>query len=338
MRCQLLGRKSYTYLRYGGAIMRFLSFLLSLALVLSMAAAYAQDLPFQVWRTQRAQPRFGLLCIHGLGLNSNSYDDFAKRIARHGGEVYAIDVRGFGAWMQTAGHDKVDFDGCLSDIQKALTAIHQKRPGMPVFLLGESMGGAIALRATAMYPDLIQGLISSVPAAERFDNRRTDVKVAMHILRPRKNINIGSQIVEQASTATRNVDGKKEKVVNEKLRESWENDPLNRMELSPKELIQFQAFMNDNHDSVKKITDKPVLFVQGLDDQLVKPEGTFELVQEIGTPFRMFIALPTRHLIFEQTESADARINRASTQMVLAWINAHISAEEPVGADDSKAF
>ncbi len=43
-----------------------------------------------------------------------------------------------------------------------------------------------------------------------------------------------------------------------------------------------------------------MLFVQGLDDQLVKPEGTFELVQEIATPFRMFVAFPTRHLVFEE--------------------------------------
>jgi acylglycerol lipase len=316
--------------------MRILSFLLSLTFLFStISAAYAQDVPYQVWRNPVRQPRFGLLCIHGLGLNSGSYEDFAKRIIKHGGEVYAIDVRGFGAWMDSKGHDKVDFDGCLSDIQKALTLIHQKRPGMPVFLLGESMGGAIALRATSMYPDLIDGLISSVPAAERFDSRKTDLKVALHIFRPNKDINIGKQIIEQAATADRTPAGKD--VVNEKLVKSWEGDPLNRMDLSPKELIQFQAFMNDNHDAVKKITNKPVLFVQGLDDQLVKPEGTFELVQEIATPYRMFIALPTRHLVFEETQASDPRINRASTQLVLAWINSHIAGltDEPLGSEPS---
>jgi len=80
-----------------------------------------------------------------------------------------------------------------------------------------------------------------------------------------------------------------------------------------------------------------VLFVQGLDDQLVKPEGTFELVQEIATPFRMFVAFPTRHLVFEETETADPKVNRASTQMVMSWINAHFPTDEPQDTESGNA-
>lgn len=322
--------------------MRLLSLLLSLSFVAGTSAAYAQlpqsplqEMPYKIWRNPVRPPRFGLLCIHGLGLNKDSYNDFARRIQRHGGAVYAIDVRGFGAWMKSEGHDKVDFDGCLDDIKLALQTIRRNNPGMPVFLLGESMGGAIALRATSMYPELVDGLISSVPAAERFETKKTDLKVALTLLArgPNHEFDIGKQIVKQAATSDRMKDGEKKKVVNEKLCEDWEKDPLNRMKLSPKELLQFQAFMNDNHDAVKKITNTPVLFVQGLDDQLVKPEGTFELVQEIATPYRMFVAFPTRHLVFEETENADPKINRASTQMVLSWINAQMYGDEPLGAD-----
>jgi alpha-beta hydrolase superfamily lysophospholipase len=309
-----------------------------LAFLLSTLGAFALDaghdhttLPLRCW-TPMLPPRFALLCIHGLGLNSNSYADFAKRANRFGGIVYALDVRGFGAWKEDEQHDKVDFDATLADIKSALQQIHTAHPSLPVFMLGESMGGAIALRATSMYPDMINGLISCVPAAERFQTKKTDLKVALELLKgPNHEFNIGKQIVKQAATADRiNDDGKKVKVINEKLATSWEDDPLNRMKLSAKELLQFQAFMNDNHDAVKKITDVPVLFVQGLDDQLVKPEGTFELAQEVGTPYRMFVAFPTRHLVFEETQASDPRINRASTQVVMAWINTHILGAEPI--------
>lgn len=315
--------------------MRFL--LICLAFLLSTNGALALDaghdhpfLPLRCW-APLLPPRFALLCIHGLGLNSNSYADFAKRANRFGGIVYALDVRGFGAWKEDEQHDKVDFDATLSDIRSALQQIHTAHPGMPVFMLGESMGGAIALRATSMYPELIDGLVSCVPAAERFQTKKTDLKVALELLKgPNHEFDIGKQIVKQAATATRHdADGKKVEVINEKLATSWEDDPLNRMKLSAKELMQFQAFMNDNHDAVKKITKVPVLFVQGLDDRLVKPEGTFELAQEIGTPYRMFIAFPTRHLVFEETQSSDPRINRASTQVVMAWINTHILTSDP---------
>jgi alpha-beta hydrolase superfamily lysophospholipase len=288
-------------------------------------APQQEPLPFRIWKHPAIPPRYGLLCIHGLGLYSNSYEDFAKRMIARGAIVYALDVRGFGAWMKSEGHAECDFKGCLEDIKTALTTIRQNNPGMPVFVLGESMGGAIALRAASMYPELMDGVISSAAAAERFKTGKTDLKVAFGILRgPRKDINIGDQIVEQAATATRKQDGAKVEVVNEQLQQDWKQDPLARMKLSPKELIQFQAFMNDNHDAVKKITSTPVLFVQGLDDSLVKPEGTFELVLAVGTPDRMFVGFPTRHLVFEETQTADPRINAASTNLVFAWIASHI--------------
>lgn len=317
-----------------------ISFTLISALVLALATnkTLAADAgatpgiaPCMSWKNPLLQPRFAILCIHGLGLYSKSYENFAQRLAKQGAAVYAIDVRGFGSWMQAKGHEDVNFDACLADVSAALRSIRQANPGLPVFLLGESMGGAIALRATSMYPELIDGLISSVPAADRFQTKRTDLKVALGILRgPRRDINIGKQIVDQAATAKRVEDGKTVNVVNQELADDWANDPLARMKLSPKELIQFQAFMNDNHDAVKKITAVPVLFVQGLDDNLIKPEGTWELVQEIRTPDRMMVALPSRHLVFEEMQSTDPRIAKSGTQMVLSWVAMHMP-----GNDDS---
>jgi len=320
---------------------KFLVALSCLVLILSANAALASDkeatapapniAPCMSWKNPLIRPKFAILCIHGLGLYSKSYENFAQRLARQGAIVYAIDVRGFGSWMQAKGHEEVNFDACLADVNAALQSIRQANPGMPVFLLGESMGGAIALRATSIFPELIDGLISSVPAADRFQTKRTDLKVALGILRgPRREINIGKQIVDQATTAKRIEDGKIVKVVNEELAQDWQSDPLARMELSPKELIQFQSFMNDNHDAVKKITSVPVLFVQGLDDNLVKPEGTWELVQAIRTPDRMMVALPSRHLVFEEMQSADPRIARSGTQLVLSWVAMHMP-----GMDDT---
>src|SRR6185369_6308283 len=102
---------------------------------------------------------------------------------------------------------------------------------------------------------------------------------------PNKQFDIGKQIVDQATD-------------NEKLRHDWEDDPLNRMNLSPKELIQFQKFMNENHDIVEKITNVPVLFVQGNKDKLVKPEGTWDLFNEVASEEKVFLAIPSEHLIF----------------------------------------
>src|SRR5262249_14728021 len=149
-------------------------------------------------------------------------------------------------------------------------------PGLPFILMGESMGGAIALRFASEHPEMIDGLISSVPAGERFQQKKTDLKVAVEMLKgPNKQFDIGQSIVKQATK-------------NEKLRNDWASDPLDRMDLSPKDLMHFQKFMNENHDAAKSITSLPVLFVQGTRDRLVKPEGTWDLFNQLSTGNKVF--------------------------------------------------
>ena len=289
------------------------------------ASASANMAPCIQWTNPLGKPRFALLCIHGLGLYSKSYENFGKRISRHGAAVYAIDVRGFGSWMQAQGKAQLDFKGCLQDIKTALDSIHAAQPGLPVFLLGESMGGAIALRAASMYPESIDGLISSVPAGDRFQNKRADLKVALHMLKgPNKQFDIGSKVIQQASTNVVLDGDKKVNKVDEKEVHDWESDPLDRMDLSAKELLQFQIFMDENYDCAKKVDKLPVLFIQGIDDRLVKPNGTWDLFKTLATENRTMLALPSRHLIFEESQDTKHDVNVESTTMLLAWINSQM--------------
>lgn len=106
------------------------------------------------------------------------------------------------------------------------------------------------------------------------------------------------------------------------------------MDLSPSELIQFQSFMNENHDAVKNITDDPVLFVQGTKDRLVKPEGTWELFNELTTPDRYFFAVPSEHLIFEEAQDKAADLARVAT-MASNWMHT-VAAKNGTIAQSSK--
>jgi alpha-beta hydrolase superfamily lysophospholipase/thioredoxin-like negative regulator of GroEL len=247
-------------------------------------------------------------------------------MSHRGIAVYAIDVRGFGSWWKAGGHSEVDFNGCLEDVRQALVSIRKANPGLPVFLLGESMGGAIALRAATMYPDLIDGLVSSVPAGDRFHQKRTDLKVAFELFKgPNRSFDIGSQVDKQLATKKVVDDDKKTKTeVDEKLLADVEKDPLDRMDLSPKELMQFQKFMNENHDSVKNMPPIPVLIVQGADDRLVKPAATWELVQEMATPHRWMIVAPCRHLIFEDSQDQARETTMEVNNLLFAWLLTHL--------------
>ncbi len=240
-------------------------------------------------------------------------------MAKLGIATYAIDVRGFGSWMEAKGRERVDFEGCLQDMKATLKVIHRANPGHPVFVLGESMGGAIALRTAALYPDLLDGLISSVPAGDRFQQKRTAFKVALHMLEgPNRQFNVGQRVIERATQKP-------------ELREAWGKDPLARLNLSPHELIQFQMFMNQNHESAHEIKNTPVLIIQGCQDRLVHPEGTVELYNELATPDRQLeLISKAEHLIFEENQFTDDQVN-----LVSGWISKHLSKTPPV--NDSTA-
>lgn len=275
------------------------------------------QIPTAIWANPQGHIKICLLCIHGLGLNSRSFEHFGQQTAKHGVAVYAIDVRGFGQWQQIEGHSDIDFANTLTDIEKTLLSIRQCYPGVPVFLLGESMGGAIALRAAAMYPDLVNGLISSVPAGDRFKQTETEMKVATEFLSGRnKKRGVGKEVIAQA---TQNLE----------MREHWENDERNRLEFSPEELIRFQKFMNENHEVIKAITATPVLIVQGCDDRLVKAHSTWELFDDLLVKDKTFLSLSCEHLIFEEQEHASPALNNAVNRLFTAWLTSHAY---PVGA------
>jgi len=268
----------------------------------------AANLPgYKSWSDKSVAPTAAVLCIHGLGLNSGAFDDFGTRMAHRGILVFAIDMRGFGAWMKEKDGDNLDFSGSLADIKQTLTAIRAENPGLPVFLLGESMGGAIVIKACSQYPELIDGLISSAPGGSRYKEGRTDLEVGLHALRPRKQFDVGKGIIDQATK-------------DPALRKLWLSDPLNRADLSAAQLIKFQLFMDGNDAAVRKIATTPVLVLQGTLDKLVKPDDTWKIFCNLATVRRTLIALRSEHLVLEYGRVKSDIYDAKTTELVANWM------------------
>jgi acylglycerol lipase len=264
--------------------------------------------PCRAWVPKDGKAKVVLLCIHGLGLNSDSYEDFGKRMAKVGVATFAVDVRGFGTWMLLKGKHNVDFKSCLSDVEQTLGVLHTAYPSRPIFVLGESMGGAIALRVAAEHPELVNGMISSDSSGDRFHTTKDTLKVAFKLatFQGNKQMDVGTNVIDEATDKA-------------SVKSEWKDDPLNRMDLSAKDLWQFQKFMNGNHESAKAIKTMPVLFVVGLKDQLVKPKGTIELYQEIASPDKQMMTIRSaEHLIFEEGQCTPAAF-----AVVRDWLNRH---------------
>ncbi|WP_431303252.1 alpha/beta fold hydrolase [Sediminicoccus sp. BL-A-41-H5] len=116
-------------------------------------------LPLRVWRPE-GPPRFVVLAIHGLADHGgNMLLEGGPMLAAGGALVYAYDQRGFG-WTSPRGY-WAGAETMVSDANTALDLIRARHPGVPLFLLGESMGGAVVL---AMRRTDVAGIILSSPA------------------------------------------------------------------------------------------------------------------------------------------------------------------------------
>lgn len=269
----------------------------------------AEITPCISWIDPNVEPKGYLVCVHGLGLHKGTYKQFGEAMSKLGWGVYAVDIRGFGSFQTMPGNRTVDFPGCLEDVRGALQFVHAQHPGKPVFIVGESMGGAIALQMTSLHPELVQGLISSVPAGERNHKLGDSVKVGLHLLGgAHKDMDVTNMVVNRSTQKS-------------DLREEWLHDELGRFSLSPLELMQFQKFMNENHKAAAKITNTPVLMLQGHSDQLVKLEGQESLINEIPCKDSVLVWVDkAEHLILEEGQFDEGVITALT-----GWLDAHIA-------------
>lgn len=265
------------------------------------------EAPGWVWMDPDVPVKSILICVHGLGLHHRAYDSFARRIAREGILTIAFDVRGFGTYMEAAGQERLDMDDCVQDLKAIIKQLRKDYSKFPFFLLGESMGGALALRVVAESPDSVDGLICSVPSGERYKALGTSLKVGTdYLMNKKRPIPVGLDVIKQATTDSA-------------LRKAWVHDPSSRINISPAELLNFQRFMNESSIYAKKITAKPVILFQGHDDKLVKESGTLELFDALSTKDKSVVILGnTEHLIFEAGQYKDD-----VTLGLLGWMTAN---------------
>jgi alpha-beta hydrolase superfamily lysophospholipase len=118
-------------------------------------------LPLRSWIPERA-PKAIVLGLHGFNDYSGAFRDVGPKLAAGGITLYAYDQRGFGQAPHAgrwAGGARMRQDAIA--IARALNA---GAPDIPLYLLGLSMGGAVAMTALADAPDAATGAILVGPA------------------------------------------------------------------------------------------------------------------------------------------------------------------------------
>lgn len=108
---------------------------------------------------------------HGMGETTEYYKEFSEEVVKAGYIVYMNEARGHGrtagditdlSYVENAGYLGEDGINLLVDDLKLLTdIIKNTNPGLPVFLLGHSLGSVLAQIYAYKYGNCIDGIIYS---------------------------------------------------------------------------------------------------------------------------------------------------------------------------------
>jgi len=109
-----------------------------------------------------ANPKVVVLALHGFNDYSNAFAMFGRWAAERDILVYAYDQRGFGA---TAWRGLWPGGGRLiGDLRAVVRAVRRRHRDSALFVLGESMGGAVVMAAWAEAPLAVDGIVLAGPA------------------------------------------------------------------------------------------------------------------------------------------------------------------------------
>ena len=122
-----------------------------------LGAADGTRLYWQAWEPD-AEPRDTVILVHGAAEHGGRYGHVAERLVREGYVVYALDHRGHG--RSNGARAMIDrLDQLVEDL-----GLFVARVGGRPYLVGHSMGGAVALTYAIRHGDTISGLVVSGPA------------------------------------------------------------------------------------------------------------------------------------------------------------------------------
>jgi len=112
----------------------------------------------QHWPVEQEPPRFLTHLMHGFGSHSGRFEEAASKLNSIGGHVFSHDQVGHGE-SEGERANVTDFNIYVRDSLQFIKATSDKFPGVPVFVMGQSMGAALALVVADENPTVVNGVI-----------------------------------------------------------------------------------------------------------------------------------------------------------------------------------
>lgn len=274
------------------------------------AEEFAFDAPGGVRLLGRAwtpgpPPRAAVAIVHGYAEHSGRYDWTGRQLAARGYAVYACDLRGHGR----SDGDRVfvrSFNEYLDDVCALLDQVRERHPGVPVFLLGHSMGGCIAALAMVTRRPRVAGVILSgavlTPARGLRGALLGRVVQLLARIAPRRKMRplAASAVSRDPAVAA-----------------AYASDPLVYHEGMP---FSTAAALVRATKAIERRAPQialPVLILHGADDALVSPRGSTWLYETVSSPDKLLkVYEGLHHEILNEPEREQVLAD------IAAWLDA----------------
>jgi alpha-beta hydrolase superfamily lysophospholipase len=265
-----------------------------------LAGAGGLRIFWQSWRPEAAA-RAVVVLVHGASEHSGRYQHAASALTAGGHAVYALDHRGHGrsegprAVLDRMAHG-------VADVDQLVLQASEENPGRPVFMLGHSMGGTVAVSYCLRHQERLAGLILSGPLAalEAAPAPLLALGRLLAALTPSLGlVGIDANLVSRDPEVVRD----------------YVADPLNHHgRLPARTVAELAAAIGKFPDAVGAIT-LPVLILYGSDDALAPPAGSQMLAARIGSEDKRVVPYPGLfHEILNEPERDEV------LAAILAWL------------------
>jgi alpha-beta hydrolase superfamily lysophospholipase len=132
----------------------------------------ASDCQLFFRRARPEAPRAALIVVHGLGEHSGRYEALAHAMVSARFAYYSFDLRGHGQSQGPRG-DVHSFNDYLEDLDCFFALVAEREKQLPVFLMGHSLGGILAVLYALDHQRRLAGLITASTAFQLISPPKT---------------------------------------------------------------------------------------------------------------------------------------------------------------------
>lgn len=248
-----------------------------------------------------------VILVHGLGLHKCAFEEFAKSLASDGYTVKTIDIKGFGGWLSGTSQKESGIDFYTSAEQILRIAADSKRSLQRVYLIGESVGGALCLEVVASSNNLFDGLVLVGVTKRLAAEPRLYPIVLKNLITDRyKTITLGSDFLRLA-TDDKSIDN------------YWSSGGTVRNDYSALDLWSVHQLDSKLLDYARRVNSVPTVVIHSQNDHFALASGSNEVFNNLKVKDKeLFFVMNPDHVILEK-----AKPNLKALQYIEEWLDNH---------------